>query len=72
MRTLSGIVTDIQRLKSSVNGNPRFQFVINGEIVVTAPDCQYGYEITNFTDKTLTCDVTIKRNKLTLINIHRS
>ncbi len=72
MQTLSGVVTDIQRLKSSTNGNPRYQFVVGGQIITTAVDCMYGYEITNFIDKHIVCDVAVKRGKLTLINIHRN
>lgn len=71
MQTLSGVVTDSQRLKSSTNGNPRYQFVVDGQIITTAPNCSYGYEIKNYCDKYIACDVAIKRGKLTLINIHK-
>jgi len=71
MQTLSGVVTDLQRLKSSTNGNPRYQFIVDGQIITTAVDCMYGYEIKNYCYKQIACDVAVKRGKLTLINIHK-
>lgn len=71
MQTLSGLVTDLQRLKSSTNGNPRYQFIVDGQIITTAVDCMYGYEIKNYCNKQIACDVAVKRGKLTLINIHK-
>jgi len=53
----TGIVTDIQRLKSSAFGNPRYQFNVDGYTVKTAVDSSYGYEITNYENKMV--DVTI-------------
>ena len=69
---LQGVITDIRRLKSSLNGNPRYEFVINGKIVCTKPDCGLGYSITNY-DNGKQCRITAKywRNVLTLTNVEK-
>lgn len=69
---LSGIITDMRRLKRSLNGNPRFEFVICGKIICTKPDCTLGYSVQNFNNDT-PCKITAKiwRNVLTLTNIDK-
>jgi len=69
---LSGIVTDLQRLKSSKNGNPRYQFVISGRIVTTQVDAAAGYSIANYENKLLECEVRILRGVLSLESILNS
>lgn len=44
---VTGIITDITRLNSSVNGNPRFTIVIDGIMLSTKSDCMYNYNIEN-------------------------
>jgi len=47
----TGTVTNIERLPSSMNGNPRYQFVIDGHLVRTAVDSSHGYCITNYENR---------------------
>ena len=54
MKNLSrhiGILSIIQRLPSSVNGNPRYLLSVNGATCRTAVDSSYGYSVTNFDGK---------------------
>ena len=53
----TGILLNIQRLKSSYFGNPRYLFVVNGYTIKTAVDSSHGYSITNYENKIV--DVTI-------------
>jgi hypothetical protein len=69
---LSGIVTSLQRLKNSKNGNPRYQFVIAGKIVTTKVDAMAGYAIANYENKFLECEVRILRGVLSLESILNS
>ena len=41
----------IKRLKSSVNGNPRYQVYVAGFHCVTAPDSSLGYSVRNYDGK---------------------
>jgi hypothetical protein len=44
---IKGTITDIKRLNNSVNGNPRFCIVIDGEVLHTKSDAAYCYDIQN-------------------------
>ena len=46
-----GTLSIIQRLPSSVNGNPRYLLSVNGVICKTSVDSSYGYSDTNFDGK---------------------
>lgn len=50
----TGTVTNIQRLKSSANGNPRYTFELNGTTYRTGVDNMLGYGLTNYEDKLVT------------------
>ncbi len=41
----TGTLSSIRRLPSSVNGNPRFQLVIDGYTCVTTPDSGLAYAV---------------------------
>ena len=69
MKTLTGKLTGLTRLPSSSFGNPRFQFVVDGEIICTAVNCTYGYSIQNHENQQVTIQVKVIRNKLTLIGL---
>lgn len=45
---VSGEITEMERLPSSRNGNPRFQFIVDGKLFKTAIDASLGYSIQNF------------------------
>ena len=51
---VSGTITDLKRLNSSVNGNPRFTLVIDGMILCTKSDYSYCYNIENLYNKQCT------------------
>lgn len=50
----TGTVTNIQRLKSSANGNPRYTFELNGDTYRTRVDSMLGYGLTNYENKLVT------------------
>lgn len=72
---LTGKLNIIERLKSSVNGNPRYNFVLvhsDGNLsalIKTKPDSSFGYSITNYRDKVVSVEVGSYRNNLSLFDI---
>ena len=46
-----GLLTDLKRLPSSINGNPRFCCRIDGVFCMTSVDSSYGYSIQNYENK---------------------
>lgn len=70
---LAGVITDLRRLNNSVNGNPRAEFVLDGVIVTTKPNCGYYNYVANYYGSGEFVKVTAKivRNKLTLIDIEK-
>lgn len=44
---VKGKITDLKRLNSSINGNPRFYIVIDGIVLHTKSDYSYCYNIEN-------------------------
>lgn len=44
----TGKIEITKRLPSSANGNPRFEFTIDGYRAKTTPDSSHGYEIQNY------------------------
>ena len=65
----TGVITNIKRLASSVNGNPRYSFEINGLEVRTGPDSSFGYEMTNWENKLATISTRVHYGKLTIAAI---
>lgn len=55
---IKGKITDLKRLNSSTNGNPRFTVVIDGSILCTKSDYMYCYNIENLYNKG--CEVVAK------------
>jgi hypothetical protein len=64
-----GVITNIKRLPSSVNGNPRYSFECDGYTIKTAVDSMHGYGITNYGDKEVTLTVGLHYGSLTLNTI---
>lgn len=62
----TGTITNLKRLPSSLNGNPRFEFDIDGYTVRTAVDSMDGYSIQNFEDKPATVVIGTHYTVLTL------
>ena len=53
----TGTLQVIERLDNSLNGNPRYRAEVDGLEFVTAPDCSFGYSITNYEGKAV--DITV-------------
>ena len=68
----AGTVEKVKRLDSSVNGNPRFSFTIDGYTAVTGVDATHGYEIQNFEGKNCVAYLGSHYGKLTLNSITES
>ncbi len=68
----TGIVTNLKRLASSRNGNPRYSFNIGSMEVCTASDCSLGYKISNF--ENVLVDITVGEHygRLTLNSLEKS
>jgi len=56
-------------MDSSVNGNPRFSFTIDGYTAVTGVDAMQGYEIQNFEGKNCVAELGTHYGRLTLNSI---
>lgn len=69
--TITGTLTDCERMPSSANGNPRYRVVIGGEIFVTAPNSSLGYTITNYRENNVAATWRILRGKATLQSIEK-
>ena len=65
----TGTVERLKRMDSSVNGNPRFSFTIDGYDVVTGVDAMQGYCIQNFEGKSCVAELGTHRGRLTLNSI---
>ena len=68
----TGILSITKRLPSSANGNPRYQFIIDGYIAQTAVDSMHGYSITNYDGKEVTVTLGTHYGSLTLNTINGS
>ena len=52
IKTAVGILKDAERLQRSLNGNPRYQFTVDGVSMRTAPDSSLAYgDVPNNRDK---------------------
>ena len=67
----TGIIENITRLKSSLNGNPRYEFDIDGYTICTPVDSSYGYSITNYNGKKATVTAGTHYGRLTLHRIEK-
>lgn len=65
VKSYTGTLRIVERMKNSVNGNPRFRCYIENEagaaevLFVTKPDSAYAYDIGNLTDKQVTANIGI-------------
>lgn len=58
-----------QRMKNSINGNPRYMLTVGDTVMYTAPDSMLAYQITNFDNKQVTVSAGMHYNKLTIQNV---
>ena len=68
----TGKLTNIKRLPSSVNGNPRYSFYIAGVNARTAVDSPHGYSLTNYENKIVTVTVGTHYGHTTLNSIEKT
>ena len=67
----NGKLEVIQRLPSSINGNPRYLLRINGITCKTAVDSTHGYCITNYDGKEVNATIGTHYGTATLDTIWR-
>jgi hypothetical protein len=65
----TGTVERLKRMESSVNGNPRFSFTIDGYDAATGVDSMHGYCIQNFEGKNCVAEIGTHYGRLTLNSI---
>jgi len=68
----TGKVEHLRRVDTSRNGNPRYEFIIDGYRVYTGVDSMHGYSIQNHEGKEITVTIGYHRNKLTLNTIEKA
>ena len=64
-----GVLSDLERMPSSRNGNPRYRAVIGGEIFVTGTDSDIGYSISNHREKHVRIEWRIIRDHKTIVRL---
>jgi hypothetical protein len=64
LKQVTGVCKITRRLKSSVNGNPRYEVSINGITCVTGVDSSYGYSIGNYNNVNVIALVGMHYNRL--------
>ena len=64
--THTGILKLVERMNSSVNGNPRYKLSINDVLFYTTPDSMHGYGIPNHFDRPITVTIGVHYGKNTL------
>ena len=67
-KTIKGKLTIINRLNSSLSGNPRFLVEINNQYFKTTPDAMLAYGIQNFDGKTVNAVVGKHYNQDSIFN----
>lgn len=66
----TGKLESLKRLDGSANGNPRYQFVVDGYVIRTAVDSAHGYSVPNFEGKAVVVTIGSHYNFTTLNSIH--
>ena len=69
IKTISGKLQIVEKLKNSLNGNPRYMALIGDLVVKTKPDAQLGYSITNYRDKQVIALVKQYKNHIALLSV---
>ena len=67
-----GTLEHLERLPSSRNGNPRWQFYVGGVHARTAVDSQYGYSIDNYRGERVVVEIGTHYGVPTLRRIERA
>ena len=66
LKTISGKLEIVKRLKSSYYGNPRFLISIDGVEYSTQPDASFGYAVENYANKDVMAQVGTYYGKLSI------
>ena len=75
-KTVKATLNIIDRLKSSVNGNPKYKIELiglnsaTGVIFETGTDAMLGYSITNYDGKNVEAEVRYLKNKNLITKIN--
>jgi len=69
VRRHTGILNVLERLPSSINGNPRYLVEVDGYQARTAVDSSWGYSVNNFNGKKVSCDIGLHYGVSTIENI---
>lgn len=69
MKTVTGTLKIIERLKNSYYGNPRYLVTIGGVKAYTKPDSSIAYQLPNFEGQTIKALVRQYYGKPTIIEI---
>ena len=67
-----GTLEKLKRMDSSVNGNPRFSFTIDGYTAVTRVDSDDGYGIQNMEGSNCVAELGTHYGRLTLHSIQET
>ena len=67
-KTITGKLTIINRLNSSIDGNPRFLVEINNQYFKTTPDAMFGYSVQNFDGQTVNAVIGKYYNQDSIFN----
>ena len=75
-QTITGVVKELNREKSSAMGNPRYTLIIltdSGDIeqVTTRPDSSHGYSATDYRNKRVHVTASMYRGRVSLDSIER-
>lgn len=66
-----GLVEILERLPSSVNGNPRYLLKVDGHTCRTAVDSSHGYSVTNYDGKQVRATIGTHYGRATLNSIEK-
>ena len=69
LRAHTGKLEIIERLKNSVNGNPRYLVMVGGLVCRTRPDASYNYDIQNLDGRTVRVEIGTYYGRATIASI---
>ena len=71
MKKITGSLTNVTRMKPSINGNSRYWAMVGTHYVQTAPDSGIAYCLPNYENKVVTAEIVEFYGKQTIVNIDR-
>ena len=67
----NGKLQVIERMKNSLNGNPRYMIMVGTTVMDTGVDSSLGYSVTNYANKEVIATAGMYRGKLTVSLINK-